>query len=81
MVAEVVVPRIAGLGVIIAIDVEGGWVLGAGEDADATPVMIEGVSVLARLGTSTWVTGPTEVGIMVAVVDSVLLATNSPRAT
>ena len=34
-----------GLGVIVAIDVECGWVLGAGEDG--TPVMTEGVSVLA----------------------------------
>ena len=57
MVAAVVVPWIAGLGVIIAIDVECGWVLGAAEDADVTPVMIEGVSVLARLGTCTLVYG------------------------
>ena len=45
--APVVAPRIRGLSVIIAINVERGWVLGAGEDADATPVMIEGVSVFA----------------------------------
>ena len=78
MVAAVVVLQITGLGVIISIDVEHGWALGAGEDADGTPVMIEGVSQLARLGTCTWVTGPTEVGIMVTMVDSVLLAAHSP---
>ena len=81
MVAAVVVPRSVGLGVIIAIDIERGWMLRAVEDADATPVMIEGVSVLARLGTCTSVMGPTEEGIAVAVVDSVLLAANLPRAT
>ena len=81
MVAAVVVPRIAGLCVIIAIEVECGWALGVAEDSDATPVMIEGVSVLVRLGTCTWFMGHTEVGNTVAVVDTVLLAANSPHAT
>ena len=43
--AAVVAPWIGGLGVIISIGVEHGWVLRAGEDR--TPVMTEGVSVLA----------------------------------
>ena len=81
MVAAVVVPQIVGLGVIIAIDIECGWTLGAAEDMDVTPVMIEGVSVLAILGTCTWFMGPTEVGVTVAMVDSVLLAANLPHAT
>ena len=57
------------------------FLLGAAEDVDVAPVMIEGVSVLVKLGTSTWFMGRTEVGITVVVVDSVLLAANSPRAT
>ena len=81
IVAAVVVPQIAGLSAIIAIDVERGWALGAAEDADGTPVMIERVSVLVRLGTCTWFMGPTEVPVVVPMVDSVLLAANSPRAT
>ena len=48
--AAVVAPRIGGLGVIIAIDVERGWVLGGGVGGggggeDGTPMMTEGVSV------------------------------------
>ena len=77
--AAVVATQIGGLGVIIAIDVEHGWVIGAGKDA--MPVMIERVSVFALLGTCTWVMGATVVGVTVARVDSVVLAANLPCAT